>query len=121
MEKPKTPPAPPKPTGPVARKIGGIMAFDTKQVDTLPSIVKRASPEYPNRARRMNIQGKVMVQLVVDTAGNPKEFSIASASPAGYFEEAALTAAKKMRFIPGKIKGKTVNTLVHVPFVFRLR
>jgi protein TonB len=69
----------------------------------------------------MNIEGTVMVELVVDTAGLPKACAIRSAEPAGYFEEAALSAAQKMRFIPGKINGTPVNTLVLLPFTFRLR
>jgi protein TonB len=69
----------------------------------------------------MNIEGTVMVELVVDTAGLPKACAIWSAEPPGYFEEATLSAAQKMRFIPGKFNGVPVNTLVHLPFSFRLR
>jgi protein TonB len=69
----------------------------------------------------MNIEGTVMVELVVDTVGLPKACTILSAEPSGYFEEAALNAAQKMRFLPGKIHGAPVNTLVLLPFVFRLR
>ena len=69
----------------------------------------------------MNIEGTVMLELVVDTAGLPKACAVRSADPSGYFEEAALNAAQKMRFIPGKIGGAPVNTLVLLPFMFRLR
>jgi protein TonB len=57
----------------------------------------------------------------VDTSGLPKACAIRSAEPFGYFEEAALNAAQKIRFIPGKINGAPVNTLVLLPFVFRLQ
>jgi protein TonB len=69
----------------------------------------------------MNVEGKVMVELVVDTSGLPKACAVRSAEPSGYFEEAALNAAQKMRFIPGKVRGAPVNTLVLLPFAFRLR
>jgi protein TonB len=62
-----------------------------------------------------------MVELVVDTAGLPKACAIRSAEPAGYFEEAALNAAQRMSFLPGKVRGTPVNTLVLLPFTFRLR
>ena len=101
--------------------IGGFAAYDVDAVDQRPSIARRVLPEYPQKARRMNVQGKVFVRLVVDTAGHPKECRIHQADPAGYFEDAALTAARKTRFIPGKVKGRPVNTVVLVPFVFALR
>lgn len=108
-------------SGPVPRQIGGLMAFKTDQVDQRPSIAKRVAPEYPKQAKRMNIQGKVLVQVVIDTSGIPKNFTILEASPQGYFEENSLKAAKRMKFIPGKIKGKPVNTIVVIPFIFNLK
>jgi protein TonB len=107
--------------GPRPRQFGGLSVYDQDHVDQRPSISRRAEPEYPTRARRMNIEGAVTVELIVDTAGLPKACAVRSAEPAGYFEEAALNAAQKTRFIPGKINGTPVNTLVLLPFVFRLR
>lgn len=108
------------PAGP-AMTIGGLAAYEVDAVDQRPAIAKRVLPEYPQKARRMSVQGKVFVRLVVDTAGQPKECKIHQADPAGYFEDAALSAARKTRFIPGKVKGQPVNTVVLVPFVFALR
>jgi protein TonB len=108
-------------SGPLPRQFGALSAYDQDHVDRRPSISRRVAPEYPSRARRMHIEGTILVELVVDTAGLPKACAIRSAEPPGYFEEAALNAAQKMRFIPGKIKGAPVNTLVLLPFVFRLR
>jgi protein TonB len=107
--------------GPRPRQIGGLSAYDHDHVDQRPSISRRIAPEYPAKAKRMNIEGSVTVELVVDVAGLPKECSIRSADPPGYFEEAALSAARKMRFIPGKLKGTPVNTMVRLPFAFQLR
>jgi protein TonB len=69
----------------------------------------------------MHIEGRVMVQLVVDTAGLPRDCKVVSAEPSEYFEEEALKAAEATRFIPGKLQGKAVNTLVVIPYQFRLR
>lgn len=108
------------PPGPFLN-IGGLAAYGVDAVDQRPSIAKRAVPDYPPRARRMNVQGQVLVRLVVDASGKPRECAIHEAEPAGYFEEAALAAARKTRFIPGKVRGQPVNTVVLFPFVFRLR
>jgi protein TonB len=108
-------------SGPRPRQFGGLSAYDQDHVDQRPSISRRVEPDYPARAKRMRIEGTVMVELVVDAAGLPKSCVIRSAEPSGYFEEAALKAAQKMRFMPGKINGTPVNTLVLLPFVFQVR
>lgn len=102
-------------------RIGGLMAYETDDVDQRPSVVKNARVEYPRKARRLGLSGRVVVQLVVDTEGKPQSCKIRSAEPTGHFEEAALSAARGMRFIPGKIQGRPVNTVVLIPFNFSLR
>lgn len=109
------------PAGPQPSQVGGLAAYRSDVLDQKPSISRRAAPDYPSKARRMNIEGKVMVQLVVDTSGNPKACTVQSAQPPGYFEDAALEAAQRMRFIPGKLRGQPVNTVVLLPFAFKLR
>ncbi|WP_310598880.1 TonB family protein [Desulfobulbus sp.] len=111
----------PEQHGPQPQRFGGVAAYKADHVDQRPSIARRVSPEYPLKARRMEVEGEVMVQLVVDKAGQPQVCSVLAAAPAGYFEDAALEAAAKMRFIPGKIQGQPVNTMIVLPFTFRLR
>ncbi|WP_291301031.1 energy transducer TonB [Desulfovibrio sp. MES5] len=121
-EQAATPPPPPSvPAGPQPRTVGGFSAYESDTLDQRPSITRRVEPEYPTKARRMNVQGSVKVRLVVDSSGQPRNCEVISATPDGYFEEAALTAARNMRFAPGKLKGQPVNTLVVLPFAFRLR
>lgn len=104
-----------------ARQVGGLMAHDVDRVDQRPSISRQVTPEYPTKARRMNVEGNAVVRLVVDTSGQPQSCAVHVANPPGYFEEAALKAARKTRFIPGKIQGQPVNTVVLIPFRFALR
>ncbi|MEG2171977.1 MAG: energy transducer TonB [Desulfovibrionaceae bacterium] len=95
--------------------------FAAHQVDHMPAVTRSVSPVYPPRAKKERLEGRVMVRLVVDTSGRPSQCAVDNATPQGCFEEAALEAAHKMRFRPGKKDGKVVNTLVLLPFVFRLR
>ena len=121
---PATPAAPATQTGPAGpqpRTVGGFNAYECDSLDQRPSITRRAELEYPAKARRMNIQGSARVRLVVDSSGQPCNCEVVSASPVGYFEEAALKAARNTRFAPGKLKGQPVNSLVELPFIFRLR
>lgn len=103
------------------RTIGGLSAYTEDAVDQRPSISRRVMPEYPDRARRLNMQGQVVVQLVVDISGKPQQCVIHSSDPAGVFDEAALAAAQKTRFLPGKVRGQPVNTIVLIPYRFALR
>lgn len=119
VARPSTSPA--VPTGAQPRSVGGFSPYKSDQVDQRPSISRRVAPVYPGQAKRMSIEGRVTVQLVVDTSGAPQSCTVARAEPPGYFEEAALTAARSTRFIPGRIKGQPVNTLVLLPFAFKLR
>ena len=118
---PSPPAAQAAPAGPQPRTMGGLSAYESDSLDQRPSVTRRIEPEYPTKARRMNIQGSVKVRLVVDSSGLPRNCEVISATPEGYFEEAALKAAQAMRFAPGKLKGQPVNTLVMLPFAFRLR
>lgn len=108
-------------SGSRARQIGGLLAHDVDAVDQRPSIARTVIPEYPTKARRMNVEGNAVVRIVVDISGQPRACEVEDANPPGYFEEAALKAAQKTRFIPGKIKGQPVNTVVLIPFRFALR
>jgi protein TonB len=103
------------------RNVSGYLAYESDKVDERPAVARRVMPDYPRSARRQGIQGQVVVRIVVDKDGNPQACAVHSAAPEGYFEEVALQAARQMRFIPGKVRGAPVNTLVTVPFVFRLQ
>lgn len=94
--------------------------YDLSAVDQRPSISCGAMPVYPESARRKKLQGEVVVRLVVDTAGHARQCAIESSKPAGVFDQAALTAAAKTRFTPGKIGGRPVNTTVFIPYKFAL-
>ncbi len=78
-------------------------------------------PDYPDRARSRRLEGRVVVRLVVESSGLPGHCSVHAAQPRGYFEDAALEAARRMRFRPGRKDGRAVRTVVLLPFDFRLQ
>lgn len=125
-QQPAAPPQNPEGTGSGTgrggpRTIGGLSAYAEDAVDQRPSISRRVMPQYPDRARRMNMQGQVVVRLVVDVSGTPQQCVVHSSEPEGVFDEAALAAARKTRFLPGKVNGQPVNTIVLIPYRFALR
>jgi protein TonB len=133
-EQPPASSAPPGPASPSAqgvigggrpgaqmRNFGGVSAYDANSVDERPSVLRGAMPEYPHQARRMRQEGRVLVRVVVDEQGSPVTALVLEANPAGVFEQAALGAARRFRFLPGKIAGRRVMTAVLIPFEFTLR
>jgi len=103
-------PPPPAPTQTV---------FEVYEVDEPPQPVVQVQPEYPEVARRAGLEGRVIVSAIVDENGNVVQVSIHS-STNSIFNEAALEAAKKMRFKPAKQKDIAVKVKVLIPFVFKL-
>ena len=74
---------------------------------------------YPLSLQRRNIGGKVHLRFVVDADGrvdvSTVEVVAASVEELG---EAAKTAAINIRFVPGKIDGSPVKTMVLFPISF---
>jgi protein TonB len=103
-------PPPPAPTQTV---------FEVYEVDEPPQPVVQVQPEYPEVARKAGLEGRVIVAAVVDENGNVVQASIHS-STNPIFNDAALEAAKKMKFKPARQKDIAVKVKVLIPFVFKL-
>ncbi|MFZ5813279.1 MAG: energy transducer TonB [Thermodesulfobacteriota bacterium] len=97
-----------------------MAAYGPDAVDERPSVLRRVEPRYPEQARRRREEGKVLVRLVVDAQGRPTDCAVLASEPAGTFDAAALEAVRRFRFRPGKLAGRAVATVVHIPFAFSL-
>lgn len=102
-----------------AESLGG-MGFNINEVDDVPQVLRSVAPEYPYSARRSRTEGKVVIRLLVKKDGKPDNFSIHSSSPVGIFDSAALSAARRWRFKPGRYAGNDVDTWVLLPFNFEM-
>jgi len=68
---------------------------------TLPEPLNDVEPEYPPEALAKGIEGEVIVKLTIDRDG--KVIAASIDTPAGHgFDEAALVAAKRVRFSPAR-------------------
>ncbi len=76
--------------------------------------------EYPEIALRAQVQGRVFILAFVNEKGDVTKTELLKGIGAGC-DEAALSAVKKIRFIPGKQRGLPVKVKVSVPVVFRIR
>ncbi len=102
-----------------AGALGG-MGFNINEVDDVPQVLRSIAPEYPYSARRSRTEGKVVIRLLVKKDGKPDHLTIHSSSPIGIFDSAALSAAGRWRFKPGRYAGNDVDTWVLLPFNFEL-
>ncbi|SHL07865.1 energy transducer TonB [Rhodothermus profundi] len=75
---------------------------------------------YPEIARKAGVEGRVVVQFVVDENGNVTNPQVLSGPGAGLNEE-ALRCVSQLKFKPGRQRGRPVRVRYTLPVVFRLQ
>lgn len=75
---------------------------------------------YPEIARKAGVEGRVIVQFVVDEQGNVVDPQVIRGIGAGCDEE-ALRVVRQAKFEPGQQRGKPVKVKMTLPITFRLR
>ena len=88
------------------------------------SVPGNQAPRYPPELRDLGIQGELLVQFVVDTAGRADMRTFRLLGPSRVYKEflqAVIDALPKMRFTPALHRGCKVKQLVQLPFAFKLR
>jgi periplasmic protein TonB len=76
--------------------------------------------KYPEQAKKENIQGKVLVEFVVDKQGVVTETKVLKGIGSGCNEEALRVVNLLKSFKPGMKDGKPVNTKLVIPIMFKL-
>jgi protein TonB len=78
------------------------------------------SVTYPDFAKKAGIEGRVIVQFVVDEKGNVTNPKVVRGVHKLLNEE-AIKAVKDQKFKPGKQRGKPVKVQMSLPVTFRLQ
>jgi periplasmic protein TonB len=76
--------------------------------------------KYPRQAERMNIEGKVFVQFVVDKDGSVTEVQILKGIGAGCDEEAIKAIMEGPKWKPGRQRALPVKSRMRFPINFQL-
>ena len=84
---------------------------------SMESLIKEI--QYPERARRAHLEGRVTVAFIVDVNGVVRLPTVTQSLGAGCDEE-ALRAIQLARFAPGRLDGVPVNVITSLTFVFTL-
>jgi periplasmic protein TonB len=98
-------------TGGGAFRIGGDVSA--------PQLVSKVEPEYSEEARKAKYSGTVLLQIVVDEHGNPRDIRVIRPLGLG-LDEKAVEAVQHWRFRPGMKGGRPVATQAQVEVNFRL-
>ena len=85
-------------------------------LDPGPKPLSDIDPEYPTRAGQQ--QGTVVLRLLINEQGVVDNVAVVRATPAGFFEEAALEAFGKALFSPGRFLGVAVKSQITVEVEF---
>ncbi len=75
---------------------------------------------YPEIARQVGIEGRVVVQFIIDEQGRVVD-PVVVRGIGGGCDEAAVEAVKKVQFTPGRQRGRAVRVRYSLPIVFRLQ
>lgn len=79
-----------------------------------------AAPVYPAQARRRNQQGRVLVAVRLDAAGEQRELSLVQSSGFSSLDQAALAAVAGWKFQPELKAGRATPSRVQIPIDFAL-
>ena len=84
-----------------------------------PALIFKVEPEYSEEARKAKFQGTVVLAVVVDEKGQPRDLRVVRALGLG-LDEKAIEAVQKWRFRPGMMNGKAVAVQATIEVNFRL-
>ena len=93
-------------------------------VEEMPELIGglkaiQAQLHYPKIAKEAGLEGRVIIQFVVDEQGHVVDPKVVKGLGGGLDEE-ALRVISQARFKPGKEAGKIVPVKIFIPFTFRL-
>ena len=75
---------------------------------------------YPMEAREAHIEGKVVLQMVIEPDGKVTNISISRSSWQGFNKEAVRVVSTMPSWVPGEMNGKKVRTRAAIPIEFNL-
>jgi TonB family protein len=96
--------------GGVFRVGGGVSA---------PRVLENPSPEYSEEARKAKYQGTVVLWLIVDSNGKPRDVKVARSLGMG-LDQKAIEAVRLWKFQPARKDGSPVAVQINVEVNFHL-
>jgi len=85
-----------------------------------PRLLKEVRADYTDEARRANITGEVLLEIVVRRDGTVGDVRVLRGLNGG-LDQRAIQAVRQWRFAPARLKGANVDVVVEVSVEFKLR
>jgi len=96
--------------------------FMESVVEERPEMLTHAPLQYPDLLRQAGVQGRVLVQAIIDTSGRAEPGSVkVIQSPNPGFDSPAKQMILKALFRPARVHGRAVRVLVNVPIDFTIK
>lgn len=73
---------------------------DFVAVERMPELIHQIQPEYPAKAKKQGIEGKVIIKSLIDKEGNTVKAIVAKSSGTASLDDAAKKAAMNYRYKP---------------------
>jgi TonB family protein len=84
-----------------------------------PRVLEKLDPDYSEEARKAKYQGTVVLWLIVDSNGKPRNVKVARSLGMG-LDEKAIEAVSLWKFLPAMKDGAPVNVQINVEVNFHL-
>jgi len=98
-----------------------VKEYPPHEVDKVPELVWMVYPEFPEDAKDSGINGKVVLEILVDERGYPIEITLVEETPKEYgFAEATKRAAESAVFKPAEFEEESVRCRIKLPVEFNL-
>lgn len=101
---------------------GAATPWTEAEVDQPAAPIHQPSPRYPPVLREAGIEGRVLLEFVIDTTGRVEESSlrVVERSASG-FDAAAIESLARSLFTPARVKGTAVRQRARQSIAFRIR
>ena len=95
------------------------VAMTAETVDK-PPVVKVGALPYPERAKQMKQEGRVVVSVLIGADGRVKNHKILESTPSGVFDQAVKDSLPNWVFTPAEYQGRAVQIWATLPLDFTL-
>ena len=99
---------------------GKLMGGEVKSNQKPPEILTKTNPVYPCEAKVSNMEGKVILKVLLDETGTPVKYVVLS-STNQWFTSVSVNAMMETRFRPAEVDGKKVKVWITYPFMYKLQ
>jgi protein TonB len=108
----------PAPEAPI--QLATVPRARASEPDYIARYLHNPPPPYPSQARRMGIEGRVVLQVEILQNGNAGRIEIRRSSGHELLDQAAIKAVGGWRFDPARVAGAPITAWADVPISFRL-